>query len=209
MCSGSEGAARFDHDHPDAVGRQLPGRADPERADPNAVVKLAPALLPVLGDLTHRDIGEVRAHAALARCVGVGGQLDRAVELALLDALREQLEHDRPALLGPREGDDGLRRASAEVRLQATEQARVVLVHLAVLARGERLEKLTLLGREAAGDAHVHEHPVVTAAGAGEHRHALPTQDADLARLRPGLELQLLLAVEGGHASRSPRAPPA
>jgi hypothetical protein len=61
MHPGPERAAGLDRDGPYAVGRRLPGRADPQRADDDAVMEIPPAFFPALGDLANRDGGEVRA----------------------------------------------------------------------------------------------------------------------------------------------------
>jgi hypothetical protein len=84
--AGAEGAAGIDHDGECVLGRLFPGRADPAATDPDAVVERAPAVLPALGDLVHRDDVE-----AERRFLGVDGI--RAVEL--LDTLREDVEQER------------------------------------------------------------------------------------------------------------------
>ena len=106
MSAGPERTTGLDDDHLYVVGRPLPRRPDPEPADAYAVVELAPALFPAIRELRSLHIGEDRAQAALTRHVGVRGQLDRATDVPLLDALREQLEHDGPAFLGTLEGDE-------------------------------------------------------------------------------------------------------
>ena len=108
MRAGSEGASRFDHDR-DRVGRcPFPGRTDPETADPDGVVKLPPALLPVIG---HRRGGRPFEHlpqALFAAGVRVRRQFDVAVVLPLLESLGEELDHERTGALGPlRDDPDG------------------------------------------------------------------------------------------------------
>jgi hypothetical protein len=84
--TGAERAARIDHDR-DRVGRRLlPRRPDPETTNADAVVKGAPAVLPSLGHVVHRDDVE-----AERRLVGI----DRVGPVELLDALREDVEQER------------------------------------------------------------------------------------------------------------------
>jgi hypothetical protein len=73
-----------------------------------------------------------------------------------------------------------------------------------VLGPRELLEQPALLVAEVARDGHVHEQAMVSAPEALEHRHALPAQHADLARLRSRLELELDVAVERRDASLRP-----
>ena len=56
--AGPEGAARVDDDRDCTVRRHLPGRADPERADPDGPVELTPALFPAGLDRLRGDVGE-------------------------------------------------------------------------------------------------------------------------------------------------------
>ena len=209
MCAGSERAAGLDDDDQGALRRLLPRRADPERSDPDAVVKLAPAILPALDDVDGGDVAERGSGSLLACRIGIRRQLDaggrRPAPRSLRGTARALLRAPLPRVPEERRP----RSVSAEVRLQAAEQARVVLVHRAVLARRKRLEKLPLLRREAPRNVHVHEHAMIAAAGSGEHRHALSAQNAHVARLGPGLELQLVLAVERRDRRGSRRAPPA
>ena len=65
--------------------RLLPRRPDPEPADRDAVVEVAPLVLPALGDVVDRDDVE-----AERRLVGV----DREGAVELLDALREDVEQE-------------------------------------------------------------------------------------------------------------------
>src|SRR5205807_3579035 len=51
MGAGAEGAARVDHDCQRAVRRLVPGRTDPEPADADAVMEVAPGVLPALLDI--------------------------------------------------------------------------------------------------------------------------------------------------------------
>jgi hypothetical protein len=75
------------HVHRDLAGRGcLPRRADPEPADDDAVVKLAPCILPSLSHLV--DVDDVEAERTL---VGIDGE--GTVEL--LDALRKNVQEQR------------------------------------------------------------------------------------------------------------------
>ena len=63
--------------------------------------------------------------------------------------------------------------------------------------RGELLDDLALLARQLARDDDVDDRAeVAAAAGPTEDRHALPAQRDGLARLRPGVETDLVRAVE-------------
>src|SRR5687767_6020392 len=109
-----------------------------------------------------------------------------------------------PALARSARRGRGLRPAearSAECRAELLEEAAVRPVVAVVLGALEVLQETALLVREVARDGDVHEHAVVAAAAALQHRHAPPAQHADLAGLRARLELELGVAVEGvdGH----------
>jgi hypothetical protein len=84
--AGAERPAGVDDDADRVCRRLLPRRADPDAADPNAVVEGAPAVLPPLGHVV--DLDDVEAERRLVGVDGVG-----AVEL--LDALREDVEQQR------------------------------------------------------------------------------------------------------------------
>ena len=103
---GAERAAGVDHDRDRAGVGLLPRRADPERADAHRPVECAPAVLPALLDVGRARAAEGRPEPLLAARVGVGDQLDAAGGLPLLEALGEELEHQRAAVLGLR-GADG------------------------------------------------------------------------------------------------------
>ena len=106
MAAGAEGAARVDHDRGRVLVGSLPGRADPERADADRLVELAPAVLPVLLDVGGGRAAERLPDPLLAGGVRVRRELERAAVAAeLLEALGEQLQHDRARLLRPGVGD--------------------------------------------------------------------------------------------------------
>jgi hypothetical protein len=84
--AGAEGAARIDHDGDGVGGRLFPRRADPEAADPDAVVEGAPGVLPALGHIVHFD--DVEADRRLV-------PVDRVRAVELLDALGEKVEQER------------------------------------------------------------------------------------------------------------------
>src|SRR5215831_7234943 len=83
MGAGAERTARVDQDRLEAGGRLLPRRPDPEATDRDAVVELAPRVLPSLGDVVRLD--DVEADRRL-----VGVHREGAVEL--FDTLGEQVE---------------------------------------------------------------------------------------------------------------------
>ena len=106
MAAGAERAARVDHDGDRVRVGLLPGRADPERADPDRLVELAPAVLPVLLDVRRGGAAEGLPDPLLAGGVRVRGQLEGATLAAeLLETLGKELEHDRTRLLRPGVGD--------------------------------------------------------------------------------------------------------
>jgi hypothetical protein len=69
------------------------------------VVELPPAVLPAGLDGLRLDGGKRCPQALLAGGVGIGGELDAACPIALLEALRDELEQPRAGLLGPRGRD--------------------------------------------------------------------------------------------------------
>src|SRR6476661_537785 len=86
MGSRAEGAARVDHDGDRLRGRALPRGPDPERADADAVVEVAPRVRPALVHLVDRhDVEPER------RLIGVDG----VAALKLLDALGKDVEQER------------------------------------------------------------------------------------------------------------------
>ena len=106
MSARAERAARIDHDRDRVLVGRLPGRADPEAADPLRPMELPPALLPVVVDVGGaRGTAEGLPDALLAGRIRVRGQLERAVSLQLLEPLGEELQHDRARLLRPRVGN--------------------------------------------------------------------------------------------------------
>ena len=74
----AEGAARVDHDRDRVSVRLLPGRADPEPADPDGLVELPPAVGPVLLDLGRGRAAERLPDPLLAGRVRVGRELEPA-----------------------------------------------------------------------------------------------------------------------------------
>src|SRR3954451_7128787 len=90
----------------------------------------------------------------------------------------------------------GSRRGSAERALQLVEEALVLRVRIFVRQALEFLEQPSLLVRQPMRHRDVDEHAMVPAAEALQHGHAAAGEDAGLARLRPGGELELARAVE-------------
>ena len=78
----------------------LPGRPHPQRPDPDGPVEGAPALLPASLDLVRTCAAERRPQPLLPARVGVGDELDAVGAVLLLEALGEELEHDRAGALG-------------------------------------------------------------------------------------------------------------
>src|SRR5215470_11811947 len=93
MCAGPEGASGIDDDGCPPRRRLLPRWPDPERADRDAVMELPPPLLPPLLDVACRDVAEGRAYCLLAFGVAVADELEDVAELALFEAVGEELEH--------------------------------------------------------------------------------------------------------------------
>ena len=117
VCACAERATGVDH-HRDRVGiGLLPRRADPDRTDPNRPVEGPPAVLPALLDIGRPGAAERRPEPFLPVIVRVRRQLDAVGTVALLEALREELEHDRAGLLGSgrrdRHGDAPQRQRNA------------------------------------------------------------------------------------------------
>ena len=67
--AGAERAARVDDDRERVGGRRLPRRPDPERADPDRPVELAPAVLPARLDVVGARAAEEVPETLLAACV--------------------------------------------------------------------------------------------------------------------------------------------
>src|SRR3954447_20433229 len=85
---------------------------------------------------------------------------------------------------------------SPESALQLVEEALVGLVGLLVGVRVELLEQPALLVAQVPRHEDVHEHAVVAAAEALQHRHAAAAQHQDLTRLRAGREFVLDVPLE-------------
>ena len=100
MGAGAEGAAGVDHDRervrPAAVSH---GGPDPERADRDRLVELAPALLPAVLDLRDAPRPGRLASTRVGR-LSVGGELDGVGALALLEPLGRELDEAGSELLG-------------------------------------------------------------------------------------------------------------
>jgi hypothetical protein len=105
MPAGAERAPGVDHDRLDPVGRRLPRRPDPEPPDAHRPVKLPPALFPISGHVVGVHLAEGRPETLLTGVVGVRHQLQPVGVLDLLEALREQLEHQGPSRLGTLDRD--------------------------------------------------------------------------------------------------------
>src|SRR5207248_9978325 len=97
----AEGAARIDRDRRDAGRRLLPRRPDPEAADDDAVVEVAPRVLPPLRDGRRGCALEPLAQGALPSLVGVDG----VALVQLLHPVREQVEQQRELALAAGEDD--------------------------------------------------------------------------------------------------------
>jgi hypothetical protein len=98
MGAGAERAAGIDDDRELPSRRGLPRRSDPERADLDGVVELAPAVLPALGDLLDersRELGDDPRGGLTVR-----GELDRCAVIPLLEPFRGELDEPGAELLG-------------------------------------------------------------------------------------------------------------
>ena len=171
--------------------RRLPRRADPEPADATGRWNARQRSSQPSSTSSCRAPPNAARAAASPRRVGVRGELDAAVVLDLLEALREELEQSRARLLGLRR-----RRPSTETRRQAQRNALFSLskkpsssrsVRLLVDVALELLEQAPLLVVEPPRHGDVDEHALVAAAEALEHGHAAARAGRDLARLRPRL----------------------
>src|SRR5579862_9566013 len=94
------------------------------------------------------------------------------------------------------------RNASAEGALDLVEEALVRLVGPLVGVPVEFLEQAPLLVGQMARDDDVHEHALVAASVPVKHGHAFAAEHHDRAGLRPRVELELLVAVEGRDLDR-------
>ena len=99
--AGAERAAGVDDDREGIVRRRLPRRSDPERADAHRLVERPPPVLPARLHVRGARAAEEVPETLLAARIGVGGELDPLRAVDLLEALGEQLEHDRARLLEP------------------------------------------------------------------------------------------------------------
>ena len=89
-----ERARRLDH-HRDRVLRwSLPARADPERADADGAVEVAPPLLPARRDLGLDDVAECGSNLGRSGGIGVRGELESAASIAFLEPGREESDED-------------------------------------------------------------------------------------------------------------------
>ena len=100
--AGAEGAAGVDDDRERACRRLFPRRADPECADRDPVVELAPAVLPAVGDLADERVGEGGEDAGGG--LAVGGQLEGAGALGLFESLGSELDEAGAELFGLGDG---------------------------------------------------------------------------------------------------------
>ena len=135
----------------------------------------------------------------LAAGVGVGGELDRAVVVDLLEAGGEELDHQRARLLGPPErhghGDaPQLCQRNALFSLSKKPSSWRYVSSPEWPSNSSSRRRCSAVS--AARDGDVDEHAVVAAAEALQHGHPLSAQHPDLARLRPRLELELDRPVE-------------
>jgi hypothetical protein len=104
MSSRTEGTARIDHNRSGVGGRIVPGRADPERSDPDGLVERFPAIAPIGGDVLSPDTSEDVPKAFLAARIGVGDELDPVGGFHFFEALWEELEHLGAGLLSSLDG---------------------------------------------------------------------------------------------------------
>ena len=122
--------------------------------------------------------------------------------LLLLESLGRQLDEQRPQLLGlaGRDGDGSADQWNAF--LSFSKKPALVLVGVVVGVLLELLEQPPLLLRQAARHGDADQDPLVAAAEALQYGHPLALEHADVARLRPRLELELDRAVErlDGHS---------
>src|ERR671936_190430 len=85
---------------------------------------------------------------------------------------------------------------SSKRRPELLEESFVGLVVRVVLGAGKLVEEAPLLVRQVAGNGDVDEQPVIAPPEPLENGHTPTAQDADLARLCPGLEVEVRVAVE-------------
>jgi hypothetical protein len=88
-----ERASWIDDDGDGSGRRRLPGRPDPEWADLDGVVELAPPIFPTVGDLGYERAGESGEHPFGAG--PVGRELDGLDALRFLEALGRELDEPR------------------------------------------------------------------------------------------------------------------
>ena len=69
-------------------------------------MELPPAFAPVAVDVDRFRAGEGIVQPPLACGLGVDGELETVGSLDLLEALREELQDERPRLFGPLERND-------------------------------------------------------------------------------------------------------
>jgi hypothetical protein len=100
MRTRAERPARIDDDRKGLWVRLLPRRAHPERPDPKGPVEPTPCMFPPTFDLLGSTRAEHLPEPLLASRVRVRGELDAVREVALLEPLREELEHHGSRLLG-------------------------------------------------------------------------------------------------------------
>jgi hypothetical protein len=93
MSPRTEGTTRIDYDRSGVGRRIVPGRADPERSDPDGLVKRLPTIAPIGGDVLPPDTSEDVPKAFLAARIGVGDELDPVGRFHFFEALWEELEH--------------------------------------------------------------------------------------------------------------------
>ncbi len=170
----------------------------------------SPALTPVGFDVVDAAWAEHLPDALLPARPGIGRQLEPTVRLNLLEALREELEHDGPGLLGSvgadanRDPAEDVVRGSAERGPDLVEEPLVVAVVPLVLRARELLRGAgAARRRDGAGRAR--------SRGSGGRRGRSPGEPAspcrgasDLAGLRARVEADVDVAVERRDGERRP-----
>ena len=212
MRAGAERAARVDDDE-----RARPPAAPPTAGRPRARPtrtgwwNVAPALLPAVLDLRavrrpktcqSRSSPAASVYATSSTPPGRSTSSNPCGKSSSMAARASSARRCSDLDRDPPEAD------SAERALQLVEEAFVGPVGVLVARRSNSSSSRRCSSVRRRGTRDVHEHAVVAAPEALEHRHALAAQHTHLARLRSGRELELDRPVERLDASPSRRATP-
>lgn len=99
MRAGAERPPGVDDDS-ERVGRRfLPGRPEPERADPNRPVERTPGVLPARRDILGFDPPERSPQLLLTGPADVGGELEFFTDAPFLETLGGEIDEGRPRVL--------------------------------------------------------------------------------------------------------------